>query len=174
MKILCACEESQEVCKRFREKGHEAYSCDIIDCSGDHPEWHIKYDVTPILKTPVCFFTDDLQIHEIDHWDMIIAFPPCTYLTVTGNRWFNVERYGDLALQRQKKQGGSGRLLYDVCQCRLREDSHRESNRMYVKQIQKTEPDHSTVDVWTSNCQKHLSLVKRSSRPYSDEYSRGR
>ena len=85
MRILIACEESQAVCKAFREKGHEAYSCDILPCSGGHPEWHIQGDV----------------LEQLDKgWDMIIAHPPCTYLTVTGNRWFNVERYGDKAIQR--------------------------------------------------------------------------
>lgn len=87
MKVLVACEESQEVCKAFRELGHEAYSCDIQDCSGGHPEWHLKQDVIPLLN---------------QEWDLIIAHPPCTFLTVTGNRWFNVERYGDKAIQRQK------------------------------------------------------------------------
>lgn len=87
MKVLVACEESQEVCKAFRELGHEAYSCDIQDCSGGHPEWHLKQDVIPLLS---------------QDWDLIIAHPPCTFLTVTGNRWFNVERYGDMAIQRQK------------------------------------------------------------------------
>jgi hypothetical protein len=87
MKILVACEESQAVTIEFRKLGHEAYSCDIEDCSGGHPEWHLKQDVIPLLK---------------EKWDMIIAFPPCTYLTVTGNRWFNVERYGDKAIQRAK------------------------------------------------------------------------
>lgn len=66
MRVLVACEESQEVCKAFREKGHEAYSCDIEDCSGGHPEWHIKADAVELLKLK---------------WDMIIAFPPCTYMT---------------------------------------------------------------------------------------------
>ena len=87
MKVLVACEESQEVCKAFRELGHEAYSCDIQECSGGHPEWHLKQDVIPLLN---------------QDWDLIIAHPPCTFLTVTGNRWFNVERYGDKAIQRQK------------------------------------------------------------------------
>lgn len=87
MKVLVACEESQEVCKAFRELGHEAYSCDIQDCSGGHPEWHLKQDVIPLLS---------------QDWDLIIAHPPCTFLTVTGNRWFNVEMYGDKAIQRQK------------------------------------------------------------------------
>ena len=85
MKVLVACEESQRVCIAFREKGHEAYSCDIEPCSGGHPEWHIQ---------------DDVLKHLDKGWDLIIAHPPCTYLTVTGNRWFNVERYGEKAIKR--------------------------------------------------------------------------
>ena len=69
MKVLVACEESQRVCIAFRERGHEAYSCDILDCSGGHPEWHIKGDVSPLLK---------------EKWDLIIAHPPCTYLANAG------------------------------------------------------------------------------------------
>ena len=103
MKVLIACEESQAVCKAFREKGHEAYSCDIIRCSGGHPEWHIMQDVTKILNGNCRFQTMDERCHEVKgKWDMIIAFPPCTYLTVTGNRWFNVERYGQNAIERLK------------------------------------------------------------------------
>lgn len=101
MKILVACEESQRVTMEFRARGHEAYSCDIIDCSGGHPEWHIKEDVLPLLNGNCEFKTEDGTTHEVNgKWDMIIAFPPCTYLTVTGNRWFNVERYGEKALKR--------------------------------------------------------------------------
>lgn len=119
MKVLVACEESQEVCKRFREKGHEAYSCDIIDCSGGHPEWHIKHDVLQIMNTPCAFFTMDYKIHEVDHWDMIIAFPPCTYLTVTGNRWFNVERYGEKAKERiiEREKGAEFFMLFANANC---------------------------------------------------------
>ena len=112
MRILVACEESQAVTKELRRLGHEAYSCDIIECSGGHPEWHIQQDVLTILnpeplpfepKSGIGFFTDDGEWHYIEgKWDMIIAFPPCTYLTVTGNRWFNVERYGEKAIQRHK------------------------------------------------------------------------
>lgn len=103
MKVLVACEESQAVCKAFREKGHEVYSCDIIDCSGGHPEWHIMQDVLPLLNGHCEFKTTDGTTHSVEgKWDMIIAFPPCTYLTVTGNRWFNVERYGEKAVQRIK------------------------------------------------------------------------
>lgn len=111
MRVLVACEESQRVCTAFRERGHEAYSCDIVECSGGHPEWHIKGDVLPLLNREddgnngwhnIHFRTMDGQKHCVEKWDMIIAFPPCTYLTVTGNRWFNVERYGEKAIQRHK------------------------------------------------------------------------
>jgi len=103
MRVLIACEESQRVCIAFRERGHEAYSCDILECSGGHPEWHIQGDVLPIINGNCEFETVDGQRHRIDgKWDLLIAHPPCTYLTVTGNRWFNVEKYGDKALQRAK------------------------------------------------------------------------
>ena len=103
MKILVACEESQNVTKELRALGHEAYSCDIIDQSGGHSEWHIKQDVIPLLNGNCEFITTDEKKHIIvGQWDMIIAFPPCTYLTVTGNRWFNIERYGEKAIQRHK------------------------------------------------------------------------
>ena len=98
MRVLVACEESQRVCIAFREKGHEAYSCDIIDCSGGHPEWHIKGDVLEILEpkrdggvttfNTIRFITGDSVLHIIDKWDMIIAFPPCTDLCVSGARHF--------------------------------------------------------------------------------------
>lgn len=101
MKVLVACEESQRVTMDFRKLGHEAYSCDLLDCSGNHPEWHIKKDVTLLLNGNCIFYTVDGTEHEISgKWDMIIAFPPCTYLTVTGNRWYNYEKYGDKAIQR--------------------------------------------------------------------------
>jgi site-specific DNA-cytosine methylase len=77
MKILVACEESQAVTKEFRALGHEAYSCDIEPCSGGHPEWHLQLDVTELLKIK---------------WDMIIAFPPCTHLAVSGAAHFKKKR----------------------------------------------------------------------------------
>lgn len=103
MRVLVACEESQRVCEAFRNKGHEAYSCDIIECSGGHPEWHIKGDVLPLINGNCSFVTCNGEEHRIDgKWDMIVAFPPCTYLSVAGNRWFNIEKYGEKAIKRQK------------------------------------------------------------------------
>lgn len=104
MKILVACEESQRVCTAFRERGHEAYSCDIQDCSGGHPEWHIKGDVLSILDPKrhwgqcdeidyhIAFSTMDGKYHRVEKWDMIIAFPPCTHLAVSGAAWFEKKR----------------------------------------------------------------------------------
>lgn len=101
MRILVACEESQAVTIEMRKLGHEAYSCDIQECSGGHPEWHVMQDVLPLLDGECSFVSMDGQTHTIvGKWDMIIAFPPCTYLTVTGNRWFDAERYGEKAIQR--------------------------------------------------------------------------
>lgn len=105
MNVLIACEESQRVCMAFRERGHRAYSCDILECSGGHPEWHINEDVLPLLDGNCTFKTADGYTHVQDgKWDMIIGFPPCTYLTVTGNRWFDVEKFGAKALAREEKR----------------------------------------------------------------------
>jgi hypothetical protein len=73
MKVLVACEESQTVCIAFRERGHEAYSCDIVECSGGYPEWHIR---------------DDVLKHLDAGWDLMVAHPPCTHLAVCGAKWF--------------------------------------------------------------------------------------
>lgn len=85
MKVLIACEESQAVCKAFRELGHEAYSCDIQECSGGHPEWHIRADALKLINGNCIFMTSDGECHQLfGKWDMIIAHPPCTYLTGAG------------------------------------------------------------------------------------------
>ena len=86
--ILVACEESQRVCEAFRKLGGKAYSCDIIECSGGHPEWHIMQDVIPLLNGGCSFKTMDGVEHSIDgKWDLIIAHPPCTYLSNAGARF---------------------------------------------------------------------------------------
>lgn len=89
MRVLVACEESQAVCKAFRQLGHEAYSCDIQPCSGGHSEWHIQGDALPIINGNCTFCTMDGKIHKIfGKWDLLIAHPPCTHLAVSGARWF--------------------------------------------------------------------------------------
>ena len=90
MRVLVACEESQEVCKAFRALGHEAYSCDIQECSGGHPEWHLLCDVREIINGGGgCVFAESGEAVFIpERWDLIIAHPPCTDLAVSGSRYF--------------------------------------------------------------------------------------
>ena len=98
MKVLVACEESQEVCKAFRALGHEAYSCDIQEPSGGHPEWHILGDALKAIDGGQVT-TMDGETHDIGKWDLLIAHPPCTYLSNAGARFLypkgvlNMERY---------------------------------------------------------------------------------
>lgn len=85
MRVLIACEESQAVCKAFRERGHEAYSCDLQECSGGYPEWHINGDVLPLINGNCVLNTEDGNTHYIKgKWDLIIAHPPCTYMSNAG------------------------------------------------------------------------------------------
>ena len=94
MKILVACEESQAVTIELRKLGHEAFSCDIIECSGGHPEWHIQADALGLLSGNTFLFPQDRSSPHsyVDKWDMIIAFPPCTDLAVSGARYFAQKR----------------------------------------------------------------------------------
>jgi hypothetical protein len=88
MKILVACEESQAVTKELRKLGHQAFSCDLLPCSGGHPEWHFKQDVFEVIK---------------QGWDMMIAHPPCTFLAVSGARWL-YNKDGSKNIERWKNQ----------------------------------------------------------------------
>lgn len=89
MNVLIACEESQTVCIAFRNKGHNAFSCDIQDCSGGHPEWHIKNDALKILSGGQLTTVDGKE-HYIPKWDLLIAHPPCTYLSNVCTRGFSL------------------------------------------------------------------------------------
>lgn len=103
MKVLIACEESQTVTKAFRKNGFEAFSCDILPCSGGYPEWHIQGDVLEQLNKG---------------WDLIIAHPPCTYLTVTGNKWMKPEfrdRFPDRPKQREEAIGFFLKIAESKC-----------------------------------------------------------
>ena len=92
MKVLVACEESQRVCTAFRERGHEAYSCDVQECSGGHPEWHIMQDVLPLINGNCEFCTLDWTSHWIEgKWDLLIAHPPCTYLSAVTTRHLSLK-----------------------------------------------------------------------------------
>lgn len=86
--VLIACEESQAICLEFRKRGFNAFSCDLLPCSGGHPEWHFQKDVK--------------EVYDMMKWHIVIAHPPCTFLSISGNRWYDVSKYGDKALKRIK------------------------------------------------------------------------
>jgi len=99
MKVLVACEESQAVTTELLKLGHDAYSCDIVGCGGQHPERHLQQDVEPLLK---------------EKWDMIIAFPPCTHLAVSGAAWFAEKRRDG-----RQQQGVDFFMLFANCECEM-------------------------------------------------------
>ena len=103
MNVLVACEESQAVCKAFRERGHNAYSCDILECSGGHPEWHFKQDVLQVIPNHGGMLEngEEYYLPDGEKWDLMIAHPPCTYLSVSGARWLY---HPDDADRRKMKQ----------------------------------------------------------------------
>ena len=88
MKVLIACEESQAVCKAFRKLGHNAYSCDLLACSGEHPEWHFNHDVTEVLNKTNLILQNGKKASVNGMWDLMIGHPPCTYLAVSGAQWY--------------------------------------------------------------------------------------
>ena len=100
MRILCACEVSQAVTIELRKLGHKAYSCDLQEQTGGHPEWHITGDVLPLIND------------HSDHWDMIIAFPPCTHLACSGARWFK-EKVAD----GRQQSGIDFFMAFTTCAC---------------------------------------------------------
>lgn len=102
MKILIGCEESQTVTKAFRALGHEAYSCDIQECSGGHPEWHYQADIFEVINIG---------------WDMAIFHPPCTYLSNVGNRWYNEKRYKEKAIERKKLRHEATSFFMSLWNC---------------------------------------------------------
>lgn len=159
MKILVACEESQAVCIELRKLGHEAYSADIQECSGGHPEWHIFGDVIPLINGD-CMFNTMNGIHHqiIGEWDMLIAFPPCTFLTKTGNRWFNVKKYGDKAIKRieDRRKAANFFMMFANAKCKkiLIENPIGYMSTIYRKPDQIIHPFYFAKDENDENCER--------------------
>ena len=110
--VLVACEESQAVCKAFLKLGFNAYSCDIQPCSGGRPDRHIETDVLTVLKDhDISFVTSDGAYHHIDKWSLMIAHPPCTYLAISGNRWFDIDKYGEKDIERLEERKKSNKIF---------------------------------------------------------------
>ena len=120
MMVLVACEESQRVCEAFRMRGHEAYSADIQEPSGGHPEWHILGDVLPIVNGSCEFDTMDVAHHHIDKpWDLLIAHPPCTYMTTAGATLLFDHNHKVIDSEREKKGFEAADFFYKFLQVSL-------------------------------------------------------
>lgn len=100
--ILIACEESQTVCREFRKLGFNAYSCDLLPCSGGHPEWHFQQDIFEIIKNKGGKLQNKTEVFLKDEWDLMIAHPPCTYLSVSGARWYYHPEDKDLPMNERR------------------------------------------------------------------------
>lgn len=166
MQILIACEESQRVTTEMRKLGHEAYSCDIEPCSGGHPEWHIQHDVIPILNGSCSFETVDGKMHSIyGKWDMIIAFPPCTYLTSAGTRHYSLkcnsaEKVAARIKEREKAVDFFMTFANADCDRTAIENPVGYMNTHW----RKPDPDHTPVFFWRQRKKAYLPLAERASQ----------
>lgn len=114
MNILVACEESQAVTIEGRRLGHNVFSCDLQECSGGHPEWHIMQDVLPLLNGNCSFKTMDGVEHRIDgKWDMIIGHPPCTFMSKAGARWM-YPKAGQVSQERLSKAMDAKKFFFTI------------------------------------------------------------
>lgn len=102
LNVLVACEESQAVCKAFRALGHNAYSCDILECSGGHPEWHFAHDITTVLNRIDLTLQNGEQAFIQEDWDIMIGHPPCTFLAVSGAKWYYHPDDKDLPIEQRR------------------------------------------------------------------------
>lgn len=102
LNVLVACEESQRVCAEFRRLGHNAYSCDLLECSGGHPEWHFHQDVLEVIKNKGGRLQNGESVFIEGEWDLMIAHPPCTYLAVSGARWYYHPEDKDLPVEQRR------------------------------------------------------------------------
>lgn len=156
MKVLVACEESQTVCKAFRARGHEAYSCDIQEPSGGHPEWHILGDAIEALRGGIVK-TMDLQLHEVGRWDLAICHPPCTDLAVSGARHFQ-EKQKDMRQQKavvffmQMFQANADRIAVENPVC-IMSTCYRKPDQI-IQPYQFGHPHKKTTCLWLVNLPK--------------------
>ena len=140
MKVLVACEESQTVCKAFRERGHEAYSCDIQDCSGGHPEWHIKGDALKLINGRCSFVTEggaeserSRPLGPADRTSAVHIFEPC-HNEASFSQSYKPGKCGGQDVE----AGRGGGLFHANDACRLSAHRRRKSARLYVETVPET------------------------------------
>ena len=181
MKVLVACEESQTVCKAFRKRGHEAYSCDIMECSGGHPEWHIKGDVLNVLNPTqligvnefgIVFETMDGLIHDVEKWDLIIAHPPCTYLCMSSQKHCNVEVYGQKAVERIAKRDEAVEFFMQFVNADCKKIAIENPVGVMTRNYRKADQYIQPLQFGHPTSKKNGFVVKGFAKTCSDKYSR--
>lgn len=155
MKVLVACEESQEVCKAFRARGHEAFSCDIQECSGGHPEWHIQGDVLPIINGNCTFQTADTHTHTGGTMGYGDSFPAVYASCSKRGKTLRAEAKGRAATK-------SNRVLYANGACRLRPRSRRKPCVHHVKRMEEAGSNSSAVSIRTPVQKNNVPVAQRS------------
>lgn len=161
MNVLIACEESQEVCKAFRAKGHTAYSCDIQECSGGHPEWHIQGDVLPLLNGNCTFETADTHTHIARKMGSDHSASTLHIYQQRRGSFFISGWQRDSERRKIKKGHRSNAFLLTFPICGLRQDCHREPDTVNGLLFAKVYPNNSTLDVWASGTEKNVFMVER-------------
>lgn len=147
MKVLIACEESQRMCIAFRKRGHEAYSCDIQEPSGGHPEWHILGDALRAIEGGKATTMDGIT-HDIGRWDLLIAHPPCTYLSNVANRSFSLRcTPPEKVVSRWEERARGAVFFMRFFACKRRAYRDRKSGRISEYGISETRSDYSPVHV---------------------------
>ena len=148
LNILIACEESQAVCKAFRKLGHNAYSCDLLDCSGDHPEWHFNHDITEVLNKTNLVLQNGEEAVIKGNWDLMIGHPPCTYLAVSGAQWYYHPEDKDLPVEKRRPHPKYPNRARD------REDAVK-----FFMSLAK--PKNTALSIWGSVFKRDMSMVKK-------------
>ncbi len=157
MNVLVACEESQAVCLAFRKLGHNAYSCDLQDCSGGHPEYHFKGAMFDVIANRGGTLENGTK-HFLDgNWDLVIAHPPCTFLAVSGARWYyhpddknlptDQRRPHPKFPDRAKDREDAVQFFYGCVKNRCEQAGHRESGRYHEQPMEKARPDNRALAV---------------------------
>lgn len=161
MKVLVACEESQRVCIAFRERGHEAYSCDIQECSGGHPEWHIQGDVLPLLNGNCTFETADTHTHIARQMGFDYSTSTMHIYQQRRGSFFISGWQRDSERRTIKKGHRSNTFLLTFPICGLRQDCDRKPNTVNGLLLTKIHPNNSALDVWASGTEKNVFMVER-------------
>lgn len=169
MRVLVACEESQRVCTAFRERGHEAYSCDILPCSGGHQEWHIQGDALKIIGGG-SFVTMDGAEHFVEKWDLLIAHPPCTYISNAGARFLYPK--GKLNEDRLRKGIEATHFFLRLLWADVDHRRRRKSRTVNCLLSSKLYAVDTTVAIWTPGTEENMPVVEKSAEAKADGYLR--